>query len=141
VSPLISTTVTLLSERVGPIEQRLAMRDILRELSTDESQVPDARRWERARTLGFAAMPRDLPIAFDPRLGFHFYGADLCLAARQQGLKVVALDGPCAHHSPHLGLASAFEASGRLFASKWSAQLPLATSCVLIDRHGRIAQV
>jgi len=38
------------------------------------------------------AVSRDLPIPFDPQLGFHLYGADLCLGARQEGLAAVALD-------------------------------------------------
>ena len=34
---------------------------------------------------------RDSPLRFDPELGFHLYGADLCLQALEQGLAVVAL--------------------------------------------------
>jgi hypothetical protein len=56
----------------------------------------------------------------------------------QQGLAAVALDALCFHHSPHVGLPPEFAESGRLFAAKWSARLPLATPCVLIDRHGRM---
>ena len=34
-------------------------------------------------------------LRFDPALGFHLYGADICLQAREQGLAVVAI-APCA---------------------------------------------
>jgi hypothetical protein len=38
------------------------------------------------------AVPKDAPIRFDPRLGFHFYGADACLIARKYNLAAVVLD-------------------------------------------------
>jgi hypothetical protein len=84
------------------------------------------------------ALPRGTPLRFDPRLGFHLYGADACLQARQRGLPVVALDALCFHNSKSVGLPPAFEASARLFAQKWRASLPLATSCVHIDAAGRM---
>ena len=34
---------------------------------------------------------RDSGLRFDPELGFHLYGADICLQASEQGLAVVAL--------------------------------------------------
>lgn len=84
------------------------------------------------------ALPRDGPLGFDPRLGFHFYGADVGLAARERGLAAVALDALCYHNSPHAGLPEAFFASARAFAAKWARQLPLATSCVLLDEQDRV---
>ena len=36
---------------------------------------------------------RDAGLRFDPDLGFHLYGADICLQASEQGLAVVALGG------------------------------------------------
>jgi hypothetical protein len=78
------------------------------------------------------------PLRFDPELGFHFYGADLCLQARVRGLAVVALDVPCHHNSRSVGLPDAFFASARVFAGKWAHRLPIATSCVLFDRAGRM---
>jgi hypothetical protein len=81
---------------------------------------------------------KDSPLRFDARLGFHFYGADVCLAAREQGLAAVALDALCYHNSPHAGLPPAFFDSAQTFAAKWPRHLPLATSCVRIDQEGRV---
>jgi len=84
------------------------------------------------------ALPRGTPLHFDPGLGFHFYGADIALAARQRGLAAVAVDTLCFHHSRSVGLPPAFYPSAQAFATKWTAQLPVATSCVVIERDGRM---
>jgi hypothetical protein len=81
---------------------------------------------------------RDTPLRFDTALGFHLYGADLCLQAHERGLAVVALGAPCHHNSPHFGLPEAFFASAEVFARKWDHWLPIATPCVIFDRGGRI---
>ena len=49
-------------------------------------------------------VPRDTPLRFDPDLGFHLYGADLCLQAAERGLAVVAIEAPCHHNSRTIGL-------------------------------------
>ena len=54
---------------------------------------------------------KDAPLRFDPELGFHLYGADLCLQARECGLAVVALGAPCRHNSQSVGLPEVFFAS------------------------------
>ena len=81
---------------------------------------------------------RDSGLNFDPALGFHFYGADLCLQAHDRGLAVVVLAALCHHNSKTVELPKAFFASAAVFARKWSHQLPIATSCVLIDRSDTI---
>ncbi|MGP0063722.1 MAG: glycosyltransferase [Isosphaeraceae bacterium] len=81
---------------------------------------------------------RDTPLRFDPELGFHLYGADICLQARERGLAVVALGAPCHHNSRSIGLPEAFFASARVFARKWAHRLPIATPCVVFDREGRV---
>jgi hypothetical protein len=81
---------------------------------------------------------RDTPLRFDPALGFHLYGADFCLQAREAGLAVVALGALCYHNSRSLGLPEAFFKSAEYFARKWSHRLPVATPCVIIDRGGEV---
>jgi hypothetical protein len=77
---------------------------------------------------------KDSPLRFDPELGFHLYGADLCLEAHERGLAVVALGAPCRHNSRSVGLPAEFFASARVFARKWAHRLPVATPCVVFDR-------
>ena len=81
---------------------------------------------------------RDLPLRFDPALGFHLYGADLCLQAREHGLAAVALGALCHHNSRHIGLEEGFHESAAVFARKWKHRLPIATPCVIIDRDGGV---
>jgi SAM-dependent methyltransferase len=83
------------------------------------------------------AVPRDTPLRADPRLGFHFYGADLCLAAQERGLRAVALDAVCFHNSSLTGVPDSFHASARAFAAKWARRLPVATPCVTVEADGR----
>jgi hypothetical protein len=81
-------------------------------------------------------VPRDTPLRLDPALGFHLYGADLCLQARERGLAVVVLDALCQHHSRNLVLPESFCASAAVFARKWAQWLPVATPCAVFDREG-----
>jgi hypothetical protein len=81
-------------------------------------------------------LPRNTPLRFDPALGFHLYGADLCIQARERGLAVVALGALCHHNSLSLGLPQSFFASAEVFAHKWAHRLPVATPCVVFDREG-----
>jgi hypothetical protein len=79
-------------------------------------------------------LPRDSPLRFDPGLGFHLYGADICLQAAELGLPVVVIDALCHHNSRSVGLPKAFYQSAQVFARKWAHRLPVATSCAIIDR-------
>ena len=81
---------------------------------------------------------RDTPLRFDPALGFHLYGADICLQAAERGLAVVAVAALCHHNSRSVGLPAAFYRSAEVFARKWSHRLPVATPCVIIDRGGEV---
>ena len=83
-------------------------------------------------------VPRDTPLRFDPNLGFHLYGADLCLQAAERGLAVVAIEAPCYHNSRTIGLPKAFFQSAEVFAQKWQHRLPVATPCVIIDETRRV---
>jgi hypothetical protein len=81
-------------------------------------------------------MPRGTPLRFDPALGFHLHGADICLQAAERGLAVVAIEALCYHNSKSIGLPEAFFRSAEVFARKWTHRLPIATPCVLFDRAG-----
>jgi Glycosyltransferase like family len=95
---------------------------------------------ERVATLDelLLVVRRDSGLRFDPALGFHLYGADICFQAREQGLAVVAMAAPCHHNSRSVGLPEAFFASAEVFARKWSHRLPVATPCVVLDRGGEV---
>jgi len=94
----------------------------------------------RAATLDelLLVVPRNTPLRFDPALGFHLYGADICLQAAERGLAVVALGAVCHHNSRSVGLPEAFFPSAEVFARKWTHRLPVATPCVVVDRQGRV---
>jgi hypothetical protein len=81
---------------------------------------------------------RDTPLRLDPALGFHLYGADICLQAAELGLAVVVLGALCNHNSRSVWLPRAFFASAQAFARKWAHRLPVATPCVIIDGAGRV---
>jgi Glycosyltransferase like family len=81
---------------------------------------------------------RDSVLRFDQALGFHLYGADLCLQARERGLAAVVLGALCHHNSRHIGLREGFHESAAVFARKWKHRLPIATPCVIIDRDGGV---
>jgi hypothetical protein len=81
---------------------------------------------------------RDSSLRFDPALGFHLYGADIGIQAREKGLAVAALAALCHHNSRSVGVPQAFFASARVFARKWRHRLPVATPCVIIDRGGKV---
>ena len=83
-------------------------------------------------------VPRNTPLRFDPDLGFHLYGADICLLAQERGLAVVALDAACHHNTRTAVLPKAFFQSARIFTDKWNHRLPVATSCVVIDQRKRV---
>ena len=70
----------------------------------------------RAATLDevLLVIRRDGPLRFDPSLGFHMYGADICLQAAERGLAVVVVSALCYHNSRNVGLPKAYFASARL---------------------------
>jgi Glycosyltransferase like family len=83
-------------------------------------------------------VPKDTPLRFDPELGFHLYGADLCLQAAERGLAVVVIEAACEHNSRSIGLSAEFFNSAEMFARKWQHRLPVATPCVIIDEERRV---
>ncbi len=79
------------------------------------------------------AVRRGTPLRFDPALGFHLYGADLCLSSRRLGLPVAVLDAPCLHNSLFAYLTPAFHAARERLLAKWPDLRPLHSSMGQLD--------
>lgn len=78
-------------------------------------------------------VPKSTPLRFDPALGFHLYGTDICLAAENLGLHGMVIDAPCFHNSKQGNeLPAAFSRSKAVLRGKWSSRLPIATPCVTV---------
>jgi hypothetical protein len=73
-------------------------------------------------------------LRFDPALGWHLYGTDICLSAQKQGLRVVVVDALCFHNQRSVGVPVAFQNSADYLASKWPEHLPLTTPCMVIPK-------
>ena len=88
VGPVRQGEAVLAAERIGRVKDRGRMLN-------DGPELP-----ARAPTLDelLLVLPRDTPLRFDPALGFHLYGADICLQAAERGLAVVVLEAPCDQH-------------------------------------------
>ena len=78
-----SQEIPLMADRIGWVVDR-------GRLLQDGPELP-----ARVATLDelLLVLPRDTPLRFDPALGFHLYGADICLQARERELAVVAIGG------------------------------------------------
>jgi glycosyltransferase involved in cell wall biosynthesis len=67
--------------------------------------------------------------------GFHFYGADICLAAAQSGRNCYAISAFCIHNSrQYFEYPADFYASYRYVKHKWKHRLPIQTSCICVSR-------
>lgn len=67
---------------------------------------------------------------FDENLSQDFYGADICLQARQQGRKCYAIRAYCHHNSSRQvgGRTASFYESEKKFYEKWKNSLPIVTT-------------
>lgn len=74
-------------------------------------------------------------IKFDEQFEQDFYGADICMQAREQGRKCYVIKGFCDHNSSRkVGQRTdSFYVSQVRFKEKWKAYLPIATTCSLIQ--------
>lgn len=79
-------------------------------------------------------VPRNTPLRFEPSLGFHLYGTDICLSAIERGLHGMVIDAPC-HHNSKQGnhLPDAFHQSKSALRQKWATHLPIATVCDIVS--------
>jgi hypothetical protein len=75
-------------------------------------------------------------LRFDERLPhFHFYGADICLAAAKRGMNSYAIPAFCIHNSQQqLVLPREFYESYRHFKRLWKEHLPVQTTCITVSR-------
>lgn len=75
-------------------------------------------------------------LRFDSQLPhYHFYGADICLAAASRGMKSYAISAFCIHNSQlNLILPKEFYEGYRYLKRKWKNVLPIQTTCVRITR-------
>jgi SAM-dependent methyltransferase len=79
------------------------------------------------------AVRRGTPLRFDPGLGFHLYGADICLSSRRRGLPVAVLDAPCLHNSLFAYLSPEFHRARERLLAKWLDIRPLYSSMGQLD--------
>ena len=79
---------------------------------------------------------RSSGLAFDEQLpGFHLYGTDICLTARQKAMNCYVIPAFCIHNTAGLKfLPWAFWRAYLYMRAKWWRQLPLKTPCTTIAR-------
>ena len=66
---------------------------------------------------------------------FHFYGADICLAAQARGMRSYAVPAFCLHNTQHnLILPKEFYDGYRCVKNRWKRELPIHTTCISITR-------
>jgi hypothetical protein len=75
-------------------------------------------------------------LRFDPGLPhFHFYGADICMAAADSGMKSYAISALCVHNShQNFVLPDEFYDSYKHFKKRWNKFLPIQTTCARVTR-------
>ncbi len=81
---------------------------------------------------------RSSGLQFDEALpGFHLYGTDICLQARNRGLKCYVVSSFCIHNSNGLSvLPSAYTRAFLYMRRKWRGHLPITTPCMQITQCG-----
>lgn len=74
-------------------------------------------------------------LRFDAELpGFHLYGTDICLEAKQRGMASFVLPNFCMHNSNGLPyLPWSFWKAYRYMQRKWRHELPIKTPCVTLS--------
>ncbi|MGO9008535.1 MAG: glycosyltransferase [Bryobacteraceae bacterium] len=74
-------------------------------------------------------------LRFDSSLpNFHFYGADICLAAAERGMCSYAVSAFCVHNTQfNLVLPKEFYECYKHFKRSWKCRLPIQTSCVKVS--------
>lgn len=72
---------------------------------------------------------------FDENLDLDYYGADICMQAKERGRKCYAINAYCEHNSsrPMGGRTESFYRCQKYFKTKWQKFLPTATTCGVIE--------
>ncbi|OWK24181.1 hypothetical protein AJ87_24880 [Rhizobium yanglingense] len=79
-------------------------------------------------------------VGLDADLGFHMYGSEVCLAARDDKQAAVIIDAPCLHNSESgYQLDHTFVESAQRFARMRGGEFPYASTCVEFKANGQIA--
>jgi hypothetical protein len=75
-------------------------------------------------------------LRFDPTLPyFHLYGTDICMSAREKGLKPYAIPAFCIHNTNQiLSLPKEFYECYRHVKKRWGQYLPISAPCIRISR-------
>ena len=77
-------------------------------------------------------------LRFDPALPhFHFYGTDICMSARDRGLRSYAISAFAVHNTSYGPLAPDFFRCYWPIRKKWAKYMPIQTSCIRITRWNR----
>lgn len=73
-------------------------------------------------------------LLFDETFEQDFYGADLCMQARELGKKCYAISAYCHHNSSREfgGRTPQFYDAEKVFKQKWKDRLPIATTCSIM---------
>jgi SAM-dependent methyltransferase len=79
------------------------------------------------------AVRRSSGLRADPELGFHLYGADLCLNAQKLGLRNVVLRAPAYHNSLFAEVGPQFHVARRLLLDRWPDIRPLYSNMGRLD--------
>jgi Glycosyltransferase like family len=77
---------------------------------------------------------RSSRLRFDDNLPqFHFYGADICLTAKQRGMPSYVIPAFCIHNSSQGSvLPEEFYECYHYFKAKWKSELPICTACMQV---------
>lgn len=119
----------------------------------DARGIPHGHAWSTGlnRVIGTAHSPEEcasldevllivrggIGLWFDNQMpGYHLYGTDICLAAREIGRRAYSIDAPIIHNSIAVGsLDRSFRDAARYLKKKWPGALPIRTCVTTIDRH------
>jgi hypothetical protein len=104
--------------------------EYMRELGQPFEEPPEVRSLDEV----LLVLRKSSGVRLDERLpGYHLYGTDLCLTARQRGLKCYALSAFCVHNTNGYNLLPFdFWKAYLYLRRKWRAELPIVTSCTKI---------